>query len=555
MTKIAVLGNYATQFLCKSIRQEFRSSSSEIEMYEADFRQIDFEIINKESGLYTFAPDFIIIHESMLGLRDDFYKLGPKERATFADRMTVRLNELIELVKNRLPHAKLIYPTQALENDMVFGHYYAKVETSFNFQLTKWNWELQLSCFKTPTLYLIDVNHLRLGLAEKTNPSLVVNADLHFTLQLTQVLASSVKLIIDSFGGAFKKCVILDLDNTTWGGVIGDDGVEGIQIGDLGIGKAFTRFQMWVKELKNRGIILAVCSKNNDDTAKEPFEKHPDMVLRLEDISVFVANWENKADNIRHIKSVLNIGFDSMVFLDDNPAEREIVRQNIPEIMVPELPEDPACYVEYLIGLNLFETTSFSQGDKDRTLQYQQEAERKEMSLSMTNMDDFLQSLEMIATVEHFQQNDFPRIAQLSQRSNQFNLRTKRYSEEDIIAIANNESYHTYQVRLKDKFGDYGLVSIVIIKLETDRTAHIDTWIMSCRVLKRGLEYAVLNKVVENLIVKEIDILLGEYLETPKNALVNSLLSDFGFQSDKTPGVSNLQMKDFTKHEHFITTK
>ena len=235
--------------------------------------------------------------------------------------------------------------------------------------------------------------------------------------------------------------MILDLDNTTWGGIIGDDGMENIQIGSLGIGKAFSEFQYWIKKLKNRGIIVAVCSKNTESVAKEPFEKHPDMVLRLSDISVFIANWDNKVDNIRQIQSILNIGFDSMVFLDDNPFERNIVRENIPEICVPELPEDPANYLEYLYGLNLFETVSFSNEDSARTKLYQIEAERAKVQKKFTNEDDFLKNLEMVSVIEPFNKFNTPRMAQLSQRTNQFNLRTIRYSEADIERISKSKDY------------------------------------------------------------------------------------------------------------------
>lgn len=555
MTKLAILGNYATQFLCKSVKHEFKDSATELELYQADYRQVDFEIINPDSGLYGFNPEFVIIHESMIGLRDDFYRTPNEQRTCFADNLSDRLNRLVSLINDRLPNTKVLYPNPELDNDMVYGNYYSKLEASFNFQLTKWLYHLQIISSQSPNLHLIDTNHLRLLKQEKRDSSLLVNADLHFTLSLTQEIARSIHRIITAFHGTFKKCVILDLDNTTWGGIIGDDGIDGIQIGDLGIGKAFTRFQHWIKELKYRGIIIAVCSKNNEEIAKKPFEEHSEMVLRLEDISVFVANWENKADNIRYIQSVLNIGFDSMVFLDDNPVEREIVRQNVPEVLVPELPVDPADYVEYLIGLNLFETVSYSQGDKDRTKQYQQEAERKKMSLAMTNMDEFLQSLEMVATIESFQEVDVPRIAQLSQRSNQFNLRTIRYSESDIANMSLNGSCLTYQVRLKDKFGDYGLVSIVIIELKGDMIAQIDTWIMSCRVLKRGLEYALLNRIVEDLLAHGIEVLHGEYLKTAKNGLVSNLLPDFGFEPTTNSNQFVLRLKNFRKHEHFIATQ
>ncbi|WP_083692390.1 HAD family hydrolase [Seonamhaeicola sp. S2-3] len=336
------------------------------------------------------------------------------------------------------------------------------------------------------------------------------------------------------------------------GGIIGDDGLEKIQIGSLGIGKAFTKIQKWAKELKNRGIILAICSKNNEEIAKNPFVNHNEMVLKLEDISVFVANWNNKADNIRYIQEVLNIGFDSMVFIDDNPAEREIVRQSIPEITVPELPEDPALYLPYLTNLNLFETVSYSKNDNDRTLQYQQEAERRKLISQVTNMDDYLKSLEMYGSISDFRQKDVSRIAQLTQRSNQFNLRTKRYTEDDIIKFMNSKNHLTYSVKLKDKFGDYGLISVIILEKTSSNVFFIDTWIMSCRVLKRDVEYYALNKIVDDLQKLKIDTLQGEYLETAKNSLVADLLEKLTFSKEKNDKIYSLNTNTYKPFKHFI---
>jgi FkbH-like protein len=216
----------------------------------------------------------------------------------------------------------------------------------------------------------------------------------------------------------------------------------------------------------------------------EPFEKHPDMVLRLSDIAVFVANWGNKVDNIRHIQSVLNIGFDSMVFLDDNPFERNIVRLGIPDICVPELPEDPAEYMPYLRTLNLFETASFSGEDKNRTEQYQVEAKRVTLQKSFANEDEFLTNLQMKSKVSAFDKFSIPRIAQLSMRSNQFNLRTVRYTEQDIETLISNNDYDTIYFTLEDKYGEYGLISLIILRRLDDRRLFIETWLMSCRVLK-----------------------------------------------------------------------
>jgi len=374
--------------------------------------------------------------------------------------------------------------------------------------------------------------------------------ELHFTPDYLNWLSNSIVEIIHVFQGKFKKCVILDLDNTLWGGIIGDDGLENIQIGTLGIGKAFTRFQKWLKELKNRGIILAVCSKNEENIAKMPFLQHPEMVLKLEDIAVFVANWNSKADNINQIQQILNIGFDSMVFLDDNPAERDIVRTHLPSVCVPELPVDPSNYLPFLIAENLFETVSYSDNDLERTKQYQEEAKRVELSKSITNMDDYLESLEMTAKIGPFMELDVERIAQLTQRSNQFNLKTIRYTNVEIESIMKNPNFLTVSVEVADKFGNYGLIGVVIIET-LGSTANIDTWIMSCRVLKRTVEHTVMNYVVESLLKLNIQILNGQFIPTEKNKLVLNLLRDLGMSETKTHDYA-LNLNEFKKLKSFI---
>ena len=281
--------------------------------------------------------------------------------------------------------------------------------------------------------------------------------------------------------------------------------------------------------MKERGIILAVCSKNTESVAKEPFEKHPDMVLCLDDISVFVANWGNKVDNIRFIKQTLNIGFESMVFLDDNPVERSIVRENIAAITVPELPEDPADYLEYLYSLNLFETLFQSSEDAIRTKMYQVEAQRKEVQKKFTNEDDFLESLNMVSVVESFTKFNTPRVAQLSQRSNQFNLRTIRYTELDIDCISADSARFGFAFTLEDKFGDNGIICVVILERKSKDELFIDSWFMSCRVLKRGMEIFVLNHLVEFAKEMGFERLIGEYIPTVKNEIVKEHYFDLGF--------------------------
>ncbi|MGZ4037288.1 MAG: HAD-IIIC family phosphatase, partial [Bacteroidia bacterium] len=300
---------------------------------------------------------------------------------------------------------------------------------------------------------------------------------------------------------------------------------------------------------KERGIIIAVCSKNNEATAKEPFQKHPDMVLTLDDIAVFVANWDTKADNIKYIQSVLNIGFDSMVFLDDNPFERSMVRTHFPQVLVPELPEDPTLYLDYLMKLNLFETASFSEEDGQRTKQYQEEASRVIAQKSFVNEDDFLANLNMTSEVSAFTKFNVPRVAQLSQRSNQFNLRTVRYTEEDVQRLSQSDKHVTLAFTLKDKFGDNGLISVII--LEKQNTAlFIETWLMSCRVLKRSMENFTLNTIMKYAKENGFTKVIGEYIPTPKNSMVKDHYKELGFT--ETNGKWELNVTGYQDRKCFI---
>jgi FkbH-like protein len=531
--RIAILGNYATQFLKRSLARRARNWGHPVDIHEADYNTVDLELLDEDSGTYAFAPDVVVWHESTLALRDRFYNTPPAERDGFAEAYAARVGRLAERIAARLPAARILFPNHALAfDDNVFGHYALKIPSSWSFQVAKAGHLLHELAARQRNLFLLNARPPE-GAVEVTDWTQVVNADLHFTPAYLDWLAGSVETVIGTLGGRFRKCVVLDLDNTLWGGVIGDDGMEGIQVGALGIGKAFTQFQKWLRELARRGIILAVCSKNNEDTAREPFLRHPEMVLRLDDIAVFVANWESKADNIARIRETLNIGFDAMVFLDDNPAEREIVRRHLPEVLVPELPEDPAAYLPFLIAANLFETASHSANDGERTRQYQEEFRRQELSRSVTDMDEFLRSLGMTARVTPFGEEDVERIAQLTQRSNQFNLRTVRYTAADIRLLAADPDCETFGVQLSDRFGNYGLISVVIVRCRPEGvTAEIDTWIMSCRVLKRTVEALLMNEVVERLRARGIERLSGEYLPTPKNALVAQLLPGLGMAAD-----------------------
>ncbi len=540
-SKLAILGDTSTQFLNTIIRGLGYDYNLDMEIWEADYDQIPLQVYNKLSDLYKFNPDFVVVFKSSHKLLQKYNSEKLENQSSFAINQMEEIKNIYSIISQNI-NSKIIFYNYTEINDSIFGNFSNKVETSFLFQLRKINYLLMEFSITAPNLYICDLSSIQnqVGKGKLFHNSSYINNSMVLSVDVLPLVAKHTLDIIQTLNGRFNKCIILDLDNTTWGGIIGDDGVEKIQIGSLGIGKAFSEFQLWVKKLKNRGIIIAVCSKNTESVAVEPFKKHPDMILKMEDISVFVANWENKADNIRHIQNVLNIGFDSMVFIDDNPFERNIVRENIPEICVPEMPEDPADYLEYLYSLNLFETTSYSDGDYARTKKYQIEAKRISSQKKYTNQNDFLKSLKMVSKIESFNNFNTPRIAELSQRSNQFNLRTIRYTEKDIIRLRDSKNHFTFSFNLEDKFGDHGLICVIILEKQNNNTLFIDTWLMSCRVLKRGMETFVLNHLVKFCKQNNYKFIAGEYISTPKNAIVKDHYLNLGFQSKNKYFVLNL---------------
>jgi FkbH-like protein len=528
--KLAVLGDTATQFLAQALRGVGYDAGLDLQLWEADFDSIDRQVFDSAAELYAFKPDIILLFQSSHKLLGKFNKSAEGAHPGFATAELESIGNIFTTLQSRLG-AKVIYYNYPEIDDSVFGNFAAKTTSSFLFQLRKLNYELMVYAATNPDFFLCDLSTIqnRIGRQVFFQPSIYVNTEMVLSIEALPHVAARTISLINALKGRFKKCLILDLDNTIWGGVIGEDGLENIELGTLGIGKAFSEFQHWIRKLQKRGIIIAVCSKNTDAVARKPFEKHPDMVLKLEDIAVFRANWDNKADNIRDIQRILNIGFDSMVFLDDNPFERNMVRENIPEICVPELPEDPAEYLEFLYGLDLFETASFSGEDAGRTRFYQLEAQRSQVRQTFVDENAFLKSLNMVSQAEPFNTFNAPRIAQLSQRSNQYNLRTVRYTQGDIAAIAGSDEYHGFGFTLKDRFGDNGLICAVVLKKADAATLFIESWFMSCRVLKRGMESFVLNTIVNYAEKHGFTYLRGEYIPTAKNEMARTHYTHLGF--------------------------
>jgi FkbH-like protein len=366
-----------------------------------------------------------------------------------------------------------------------------------------------------------------------------------------------VARILAAKQGRSYKCLVLDLDNTIWGGVVGDDGVEGIVLGQgSALGEAYVAFQQYARELSRRGVILAVCSKNDEASALEPFDRHPEMVLKRADIASFAANWSDKANNIRAIAQELNVGLDSLVFIDDSPFERDLVRRELPMVAVPEVVDDPTYFATTIADAGYFEALSVTDEDRERTNQYRDNRDREISRASATDLDSYLRSLDMRLHQRRFDRVGLRRVVQLINRSNQFNLTTRRYTEDEVRAVMDDPGAFGLQLRLIDRFGDNGVIAIVIGRLQGDGDLYIDTWLMSCRVLGRQVEQATLILIAQEAERLGAHRLIGHYIPSKKNGMVENHYAKLGFTVIDTDSAGEshnlLDLKSFTPADTFI---
>jgi FkbH-like protein len=501
-----------------------------LEMVETEFDQAMAEALDPSSSLHRASPDAVLVALDYHGLR---LRPAPGDAAE-AVRMVDEAIEHIRAIRNGLRRAGTaiaILQTAAPPPETLFGSLDREVQGTLRGLVADFNRRLAEEVRGSVDL-MLDVAMLSetVGLAAWHDPMQWHMAKLPFGQEWVPLYADHVARLIGALRGKSRRCLVLDLDNTLWGGVVGDDGLEGIVIGQgSAAGEAHLELQHYALELRRRGIVLAVASKNDDAVARGPFRDHPDMLLRLDHIAVFQANWTDKATNIAAIAETLSLGRDALVFVDDNPAERELIRQKLPDVAVPELPDDPALYARTLAAAGYFEAAAFSAEDRKRAEFYQENARRLELQEGAGSLDDYLRSLEMTAILAPFDAMSRARIAQLINKSNQFNLTTRRYTEAEVAVLERDPSVATLQVRLADRFGDNGMISVVICRRQDDDVWQIDTWLMSCRVLKRRVEEAVLHELVRRARAAGARELRGHYLPTSRNAMVAGHYAGLGF--------------------------
>jgi FkbH-like protein len=527
--RVAVLGFCTTSYYATVLRGVGKAAGFPLATWESDYDTVEQTLLDESSPFYAFNPAFVIFVTAVQGLRDKLLAVDVAQRTQVAEREADRLISLIQRAA-RLKGVSVIVNTFVVPNERAWGNFTAQVDGSLPNAVRHVNHRLRQAASGMDNVFLVDCDHIASWLGKRGwfDERLWFYSKSFCHPDALPFVASQAVDIFRAIKGKAAKCVALDLDNTLWGGVIGDDGLEGIRLGELGDGEAFVHFQRWLKELAARGILLAVCSKNDEGRAREAFQQHRDMLLREADLACFIANWDNKADNLRLLAKRLNIGLDSIVFLDDAPFERNLVRELVPEVCVPEMPEDPAEFVPYLESLNLFEALQFSEEDRQRTGFYRANVQREEAQTQFTDVNEYLKSLEMSAEFERFDDEHLPRIAQLVQRTNQFNLTTIRHTAAELKAFAESPDYFPFYVTLADRFGDNGLISVVIGKRDGD-ALDIVAWLMSCRVIARRLEEFVLDRLVETARAAGLKRLRGRFVPTKKNEIVAKHYEKLGF--------------------------
>jgi FkbH-like protein len=528
-TRIAVLGSVTIHQITEFLDLYLQAGGVRALFYEADYGTINQEFLDPASGLREFRPDFVVICTSWRDLKSEPTLTDSREEVSRKVRDEVSSwSTLWQLAREEL-HCQVIQSNFAAPPWRTLGNLDASHPGGFSRFVSLVNQALADAAPLEVTIHDVDRLAADFGRCKWGDERFFFQAKLPCSPECLVDYAHSLAALILAHLGVARKCLVLDLDNTLWGGVIGDDGLGGIRLGQgEPESEAFEAFQRYVKSLGERGVMLAVCSKNDEKIAREVFEKHPEMVLRLEDISCFIANWDDKPANLARISKQLNIGLNSLVFFDDNPAERSIVRRLQPDVAVPEVPDDPAYRIQALERHRYFEALTISGEDLKRKDFYRANSEREALESSTGSLDDFLRSLAMQARIEPVRAINVERTVQLINRSNQFNLTTRRYTNADVIEFTTSPNWITCTISLLDRFGDNGLISVLLAGVESDSLV-IDTWLMSCRVLKRGVEALLLNHLVALALERGLRRLVGEYFPTAKNALVREHYRTLGF--------------------------
>ena len=529
--RIAVLGGTTTNELVDLVEVLLLNEGFRPTFYQSDYGRYYEDAVLEPQTIAAFKPDIVYVHTCSLNIQGwPPVSCSEGDLPGYVEREMNRFRAIWRSLESNVG-CQVIQNNFELPAEAILGNLDAVSAGGSSRFVAELNRAIAAEAAANPKLLMQDLHSIaaRLGISRWFDAERWFSYKVANTVEGTFAIASSLQAMIGAMYGRSRKVLVLDLDNTLWGGVIGDDGADKILIGrETPIAEAYTAFQEYCLRLRDRGILLAVCSKNNDDVARSGFA-HPDSVLKLEHFSAFKANWEPKHENILEIARELNLGVDSFVFVDDNPAERAIVEAQIPGIAVPEVGNEVARFIPILDAARYFEPVALGKEDLARARLYEENAQRAQLEQKFANYGEYLDSLEMVAEIDVFNPTYMERIAQLTNKTNQFNLTTRRYTLAEIEATVASGKHIGIYGKLADRFGDNGLISIVLGRIDAE-TLHLDLWLMSCRVLKREMELAMLDGVALRARAAGLTRLIGYYLPTKKNGMVAEHYALLGFE-------------------------
>ena len=545
--RIALLSSFTLDGLDETIKVKCAEINVGCHVFSGGYNQYNEEILNTKSKLYAFSPDICFL---ILDIRDIFgdlfyspYNLSVEKRREFIQN---KVDELVNLAKSFIEksNSKFVISNFAIPTYSPYGIFENKTDYGLQEMVFDLNHKLNNAWKSENSVYFYDLNGFvsRFGQNNVFDYRQYFFGDLKISLKYIPFLANDLLGFIKPILGLNKKCIVLDLDNTLWGGIVGEDGFNGIKLGQNDpIGKAFIEFQKYLLSLHERGIILAVNSRNNLEDAMQVIKEHPNMVLREKHFACLKINWNDKVTNLQEIAQELNIGIDSILFMDDDNVNRDFMREALPEVLTVELPNDPSSYAQTLMELNEFNVLKITYEDKERGKMYLQQRERIEFEKSSINFEEYLKQLGIKIHIKKADEFTIPRISQLTLKTNQFNLTTKRYQEEEIMRFSQDKKKIVGCARIEDKFGDYGITGAFVVNKENPEEWVMDTFLLSCRVIGRGVEEGILDYIVNDAKKNNVKRLIGNFIPTKKNKPSESFLPNFGFKKEGNRWIYSLE--------------
>ena len=534
--RIAILGSFTLNGLEETIRVKCAEKKIQCTTYVSGYNQYSQEIYDEKSQLYKFSPDitFLIIdsRDVLGGLFLNPYSVSVKERKIFPTDKSDGIINLAQTFVNK-SKSKLILSNFNIPSYSPIGINETREEYGLHDMIVDLNRIVKSTMSDKSEIYIYDLNSFitKFGESNVFDYKQYFYGDVRISLDYIPYLAEELMGYVKAVLGLNKKCIVLDLDNTLWGGIVGEDGFEGIKLGDDPVGRAYAEFQHNLLALNQRGILLAINSKNNFDDAMQIIKEHPNMVLKEDNFTCIRINWNDKAVNMKEISDELNIGLDSMVFFDDDPVNREYVKSNLPEIQTVEI-SDPSNSSKILKSMNDFQVLKITDEDTTRNKMYLEQRKRTELKTQVGDLQDFLKQLSISVKIKNADNFTIPRISQLTLKTNQFNLTTRRYQEEDIKKFSQDKDKIVECAQVQDKFGDNGITGVYVINKDNKQEWTIDTFLLSCRVIGRGVEDGMLYQIIEKARKEGVSKVRGEYIKTKKNKPAENFFPNFGFKKE-----------------------